>query len=286
MTVVLHPHTKKQIDGIVIRPTHGILLSGPEGSGKHFVARHLASRLLEKEFEKFENYPYYRLVSPEKGSISIDQIRELQKFLQLKTTGTAAFRRAVIIHDAHTMTTEAQNALLKSLEEPPADTVIILTAPQTLQLKETIYSRVQKIPILPPQKKQLLEAFAEEASEAEMTKAYMMSGGYAGLFSALLRDEDHHLAQAIQQAKSLLTSSAYLRLLRVDELSKDKTTLPSLLQALKIIATTALEQAAVKGDTAQAGKWHAVLTSSYRAEASLRHNPNGKLLLTDLFLSV
>ncbi len=284
--IVLHPNTEKQLDDAIRRKVHGVLLSGPEGSGKLFTARFLSSKLLAVELEKLDGYPYFKIISPENGSISIDQIRGLQKFLQLKTTGTGTCRRIVIIHDAHTMTIEAQNALLKSLEEPPADTVIILTAPQTLQLKETIYSRVQRIPVLPPQKTKLFKLFKTEASEAEMTKAYMMSGGHAGLFAALLHDEEHHLAHAIQQAKLFLSSSAYIRLLRIEELSKDRSSLPSLLQALKIIATTALEQAAIKENAAQIKQWHAVLRMSYRAEAALRHNPNSKLLLTDLFLSI
>lgn len=284
--IVLATHTKKLLDAAIKQPVHGILLSGPEGSGKYYTAEYLASRLLGLSADKLAVYPYFRAVTPDKGTVSIDQIRELQKFLQLKTTGTATIRRIAIIQDAHTMTTEAQNALLKSLEEPPADTAIILTAPRTLQLKETIYSRVRSIPVLPPTKAQLLKAFANEASDSKMTKLYLMSGGYTGLFAALLHDDDHPLANAIQQAKLLLNSSAYARLLRVDELSQQKEFLPTLLQAFKIIATTALEQAAAKNNPAQTKKWHAVLTSCSAAEASLQHNPNSKLLLSDLFLSI
>lgn len=284
--IVFSEHTKKLFDIVVSRPVHGILLSGPEGSGKFYAAQHLAAKILDINFDKFTSYPYVKIISPEKNTVSIEQIRELQKFLQLKTTGTATIRRIAIIQDAHTMTTEAQNALLKSLEEPPADTVIILTSPDTLQLKETIYSRVQKVPVLPPGKPELFAAFADESDEATMTKAYMMSGGYAGLFAALLRDESHQLATAIQQAKAILTAPVYERLLRVDELSRHKDGLPMLLQAIRIIATTALEQAAAKNNIAHAKKWHITLTSCYKAEASLAHNPNGKLLLSDLFLSV
>lgn len=284
--IVLAVHTERQLEAITARPVHGVLLSGPEGSGKLYTAHHLASRLLGVNPDKLQNYPYLKVISPEKGSTSIDQIRLLQKFLQLKTTGTSDIRRVAIIHDAHTMTSEAQNALLKALEEPPEDTVFILTAPQTLQLKETIYSRVRKVAVLPPGKSQLFEFFANESDEVRMTKAYMMSSGYPGLFAALLRDEEHHLTHAIQQAKALLTANACERLLQVDELSRQKDMLPTLLEAFKLIASTALSQAAVKGNKNEIKRWHSSLASFNKSQAALRHNPNTKLLLTDLFLSV
>ena len=79
--------------------------------------------------------------------IKIDQIRELCQVLTMKPYEARV--RVVIIADAHTLNPAAGNALLKMLEEPPARTVLILTAPQTGDLLPTIVSRCQHIRFKP-----------------------------------------------------------------------------------------------------------------------------------------
>ncbi|MBI4059299.1 hypothetical protein HY404_03615 [Candidatus Microgenomates bacterium] len=70
----------------------------------------------------------------------IREIRDINKSLAIQLTKKGEFR-ALVIRDAQLMTTEAQNAFLKTLEEPPSDTIIILTASQGEALLETIVSR-------------------------------------------------------------------------------------------------------------------------------------------------
>ncbi len=77
----------------------------------------------------------------DKQTITIDQVRDLQHQLSLKPY--ASDKKVGIIPEAQRMTTEAQNALLKTLEEPPAHSVLILTAPSTRILLPTIVSRCQ-----------------------------------------------------------------------------------------------------------------------------------------------
>jgi len=285
--ILLQEHTKRLIDNTITGSVHGILLSGPPGAGKGHAARYVAHKKLGLETpEQLAVYPYFEAVLPENGSISIDQIRQLQRFLQLKTPGTAGIRRIVIIEDAHLMTAEAQNALLKSLEEPPADTLLILTAPATLRLKKTIYSRVQQIPILPLSKDQTTQHFEQDFPPTLVAKAHAISGGSIGLMHALLHAEDHALLAEVQRAKTLLSGTPFDRLASVDELSKQKDVLPLFLQACKLICSTALHQSAQKGQPKQVQRWHHALQAVYDTEAALPHNPNPKLLLSDLLLAV
>lgn len=280
------PHTKEQLELCIKYPVHGLLLSGPEGAGKAYAARYIASELLHTLQDKLDSHPYFRMVAPEKGSLGINQIREFQKFLQLTTPGREGIRRVVVLENAHFMTIEAQNALLKSLEEPPADTVIILTAPVNQTIKDTVYSRVRRLFILPIDMQQALKYFDKTYERTAVERAFLLSGGRAGLMRALLDDEDHQLATEIKRAKQLLAATRYERLSRIDELTKEKEQLPIFLQACKLICSTALHQSAQKQAKEQTKRWHDVLSSIHEAEAALPSNPNPKLLLTDLMLNL
>jgi len=84
---------------------------------------------------------YYELRSEEGRAIGIDKIRELTH--QLQQTANQQGAKVAWIKEAHRLTTEAANALLKTLEEPSADTYLILSPEQTVDLLPTLRSRMQ-----------------------------------------------------------------------------------------------------------------------------------------------
>lgn len=94
------------------------------------------------QFDTYNN-PDFTIIEPESGSIKIDQIRELTKKVYEKPV--VASRKVYIINDSNYMTTEAQNSLLKTLEEPPEYVTIILIASEENQFLPTIKSRCTKI---------------------------------------------------------------------------------------------------------------------------------------------
>lgn len=284
--MLLHPTTQSVLDATTENLVHAVLMSGPEGAGKFYVAQQFAMRKLGlPNLESLQNYPHIHVIEPEKQSISIEQIRSVQKFLQLKTPGTNQIRRVVLVRDAHLMTAEGQNALLKSLEEPPADTIFVLTAPANLRLKETIYSRVQTVTILPVTEQTALEYYHGSALAADIKKAHLLSNGYVGLLHALVHDSEHPLITQITQAKQLMSATVFERLCEVDVIAKQKEAVPGLLQACKLICRSALYQnASHSGDMTR--KWHDRLSLVYRCETSLDKSSNTKLLLTHLFLEL
>jgi DNA polymerase III subunit delta' len=286
--LVLHPRTKDQVAQFVSQPGHATLLVGSNGIGKTSLARSMIEAALRLEAGKLDQHPYVTVISPEKDSISIDSIRQLQRFLQLKTLGTEPLRRAVIVEHAEALTTEAQNAYLKLLEEPPADTVMILTADNQRALLPTMLSRVQTISLNAPDEDTLKGHFAAAGKDAAaINQAFFLSGGLPGLMHALLdEDSSHPLVSGVSQAKEILQKQQFERLTMVEGLSKQRDEARYVVQALQHIAQTCLSQAATKGDEAKLRQWHRILQISTEAEQALGQSANTKLVLSNLMLRI
>jgi DNA polymerase-3 subunit delta' len=124
-----------------------------------------------------ENHPDIIFIEPSGASIKIDQIRELCRTLTMKPF--EARRRIVIISNAQAMSTEAGNALLKNLEEPPENTVFILTALQVSDLLPTIVSRCQHIrfnPVAPERISEMLINHYDIDKKDALLVAHMANG--------------------------------------------------------------------------------------------------------------
>lgn len=97
------------------------------------------NELVKEELKEKANNLYYNVKIPKANQIKISSIRDIKKFLSIDY-GEIKFR-FVLISKAHLMNEEAQNAVLKNLEEPPDGTVFILFTPYPSLLRETIRSR-------------------------------------------------------------------------------------------------------------------------------------------------
>lgn len=132
-----------------------MLFVGQEGTGKVESAYRFADAVLceNKDGEPCQLCGNCKLLSSKTHpdlillgggeTIKIAEIRNLQKTLYLKPY--KASHKVAIIKDAHLMTEESANALLKVLEEPPKSSVIILTSPDKMLLPETVVSRSQVV---------------------------------------------------------------------------------------------------------------------------------------------
>lgn len=281
--LLLHDKTRQQVERFTHSGAHALLIAGLPGAGKETVALALAQQLLGNK--PLELQPYFKHITPINSSVTIEQVRELHTFVQLKTTGKDEIRRVIVISCADTMTDEAQNALLKLLEEPPHDTVLILTAADTGRLKQTVLSRLQQVVIDRVGSAAATDYFIATYSAKDIAWSYALSDGQIGLMTTLLSGKnDHVVAQQIDVAKQLLSMSVFERLTKVDEISKSKDVLPDFLYSLKRICISALESAAQRQATQQVAAWHKRLSCVLDAELASKTNVNSKLLLTDLFM--
>lgn len=230
---------KGQIESGKLR--HAYLIAGPAGSGRRTLALAFIKALncqnppQQGEFcghcpacrqIDAQSFADLTVLQPAEGTrdLRIDQIREMQKSLVLAPY--LAQYRTVLIPDFQQATSAASNALLKSLEEPPARAVIILTANARESLLETIASRCETVRMspLPVQAAQeaLQQQFGIAAEEARLLAH--MSAGRIGLAVQMAHDPDllGRYQQALEQLRELLPASKRSRLSFVEGLLKKK----------------------------------------------------------------
>lgn len=158
---------------------HGYIFTGPEGTQRERVAYDFAKALFSQgessskvdvTCKKIEdhNHPDLMDIFPQGASIKINQIRELKKDISVKPFESNY--KIYIIHDAHTMGQSAQNALLKTLEEPPEYAVLVFITNNLPALLPTIQSRSQILQFHPIGKS-ILENYLIEKQGLSREKA-------------------------------------------------------------------------------------------------------------------
>jgi DNA polymerase-3 subunit delta' len=157
--------------------SHAYLFSGQEKLGKKTIALKWVSLITGRPFKK--QHPDFILIEPENRNIQISQIRDLIWRLSLKPS-FAPFKIA-IIDQAHLMGIAAQHALLKTLEEPKGEAVLILITEKPERLFSTIRSRCEIIKFYPVKKEEIKEFLKKQkVLEKEAEKITELSRGRPG----------------------------------------------------------------------------------------------------------
>lgn len=286
--ILVHEVTQRHLNQLVATPAHAVLFFAPAGSGKGTLATVLAARLLQVDVLSLPHHAFFTRILPENNTLSIEVVRGLISTMSLKTIGSGKIRRIAIIEQAQTLSVEAQNSLLKLLEEPPTDTVILMTTSDDSTLLPTLYSRVQRVAVQSAKQSEVQSYFSQKGFNKEaIERAYLLSGGRIGLMSAVLTEgQGHPLVQAIEEAKRLLGLTSFERMCEIDSLSKRKEDLPALFDAFMLIAHAGLSQAAQKQQLRIMRQWHKTLRHVLAATQALATNAQPKLLLTNLFLNL
>lgn len=204
---MIHPWNQSLFGRLIAdreRMPHAILLQGPRGIGKLDLAVGLARwALCEQPSAQGAcgtcgachwfgqgNHPDYRLVEPleareeegegkaaKKGgrNIKVEQVREVTEFLNL--TAHRGGWRVAIFHPAEMMQAAAANALLKTLEEPPARVLLILVSHQAGRLLPTVVSRCRRVDVSLPERGQALDWLRGQAPGTDPDAALDEAGG-------------------------------------------------------------------------------------------------------------
>jgi DNA polymerase-3 subunit delta' len=273
--MLLHDSDRARVASLVASGVQSVLIEADRGYGKRTIAMAIAQEICGSQTGLIT------VVEPIDASIIIDQIRNLKKFFTLKTHTTTEKRVAVLI-DADTMTKEAQNSLLKLLEEPPEHCHLILTSSDSDELLPTIVSRVQTYRLRAIPKEHVITYLVRRGYKSfDIQSALSVTAGLIGATSSIMSGEEDGYVASLKRAKELLGQKHLERLKSIDQLTKDKQSTLLVLDAFKTIAVAGIQAKAKNSDL-----WKNLLRLSSQAEKQLSHNVSTKLVLTNLFLSI
>lgn len=196
-TIIGHQNIVTQLQSAVNseRVAGAYLFSGEKGVGKETVALYFANLILcENSGEdsvpcgecracrkiKSGNHPDFQIIRPDGSQLKIDQIREMQQ--QISYQPLEGPRKIYIIAESERMNVYTANSLLKTLEEPPAASTIILLTENLNAILPTIRSRSQILTFYPLPTEELANALVDGFSinREDATNAAILSRGFVG----------------------------------------------------------------------------------------------------------
>ena len=169
--------------------SHAHLIAGEDGIGKSKLANILAKLILngdlEREYVDIINY------KPSKASFGVDDVREIIDEVNKKPF--EGDKKVIIIHQGNKLTIQAQNALLKTIEEPPTEVYIIILCESLELILDTIKSRCEIYKLTPLTKDELYKYIAIKGydySEEEKSSAIAFSEGIPGRIDRYFSDTE------------------------------------------------------------------------------------------------
>lgn len=263
MKTYVHPATHKTLEAYSVSKPHAVLISGPRGVGLHTIAHSFAKQLNGLAL----------VVSPPEGAMTVETVRSLYDIAKTKTTQ----RRCIIIDAADSMSHQAQNALLKLLEEPVDETTFMLLSHVPGALLSTIRSRTQHIEVHPIPDA-MTEAMLNDlrvTNDHKRTQLLFIARGLPAALTLLSQDEEAFEARVsvVRDARTYIQARRYERLLIALRYADDRSDAQVLIEdALRL-----LERSVTEGGDARIIRRIEQLTTVYER---LTQNGNVRLQLT------
>ncbi len=212
------------------RISHAYLFEGLKGVGKKDFAFAFSKILIG---DALENSPDFKVLKPEGASFKIEQIRNLQSDIIVRPYGN---KKVYILEDAHKMTIQAQNSLLKTLEEPPSYCLLILLTENSSSLLDTIKSRCEIVKFTPLSQQEIENYLVEDKKIGEEKARVVASFSGGILFRALELIESESFNAKREDVKmfiELVLTKNIIDLLKIqDALEKQKEEIESILDMI------------------------------------------------------
>lgn len=228
------------------KTSHSYMFIGIEGIGKKLFAKELAKAILclnDGEYSdncksciefSSDNNPDFIYIEPEETKIKIDQIRNMQ--LKVAEKPIISNNKVYIIDDADTMTQEAQNCLLKTLEEPPEYVTIILIGSSENNFLTTIKSRCTKI-YFEKISNEEIKQYLKKEFETDNIDEELLEIADGSIKRALEIKENRETYRMLEKIMEDIDSSDIIDVLNAgSELYKSKEIIFTILENINIIA--------------------------------------------------
>lgn len=206
--------------------SHSYIFWGINGIGKKLIAQDFAKKILclNKDINSCKcksciefdsnNNPDFKQIESIDGKIKIEQIREMQKRIAEKPI--ISNKKFYIIDNADTMTKEAQNCLLKTLEEPPEYITIILICQNEDNLLTTIKSRCTRMNFEPIDRKEMIQFLSQNGEQNIDGEIVELSQGSIGKYLELNKN-----LQLYENIKTIFTKMQEKNLLDIIQMSEE-----------------------------------------------------------------
>ncbi|HUC95767.1 MAG TPA: hypothetical protein VMR76_02290 [Candidatus Saccharimonadia bacterium] len=280
--LLISDKTLKWIENYLKNPSHSLILVSRSSKDCNEIANFVAQRLLKlKSLAELEKYPFFFKVTRDKQNIKADDIRALIKTLKLKTFGDQSIRRICVVYDAQLLNNASQSALLKSLEEPPLDTVIILATTSLKKIYKTIQSRSTILNITRPS----LVEFKNEFKDSKNVESFYSytSGSVNEFIDNISKYEDLNDNTYIKTVKKFLAAGKLERLLMQDDFCNKDVSYEEILSTLKQVVYLAMQNTLLE-KSEKSFFWLKYLSVIQKTEDEFQAGVSKKLSFTNLCL--
>ena len=283
--------------------SHAVLIEGEKGTGRKKLALWLAKAILCKSenrpcencsvCRKIENgnHPDVEIFGESGGarSFHIDEVRAIKESLWLAPNESE--QKVYVLLNIENMTQEAQNALLKSLEEPPAPARFILTCDNRRSLLDTIISRSTVYTLEPPTREECAAALRENFPELSEREAELFAIAYGGNFGAASAGASEGALETVLLAAKtpelLKKGESYVLAAELSAKCKTRADFSEYLERLlNITGRCGIDRAAGKNTPVRVTPSEAVKTSEIIERGKLAAMQNCSLELTESWFAM
>lgn len=227
------------------KTSHSYIFWGTDGIGKKVIAKEFAKKILCLqnhdndcicksciEFDSSNN-PDFQLIEPKEGTIKIEQIREMQRKVVEKPI--ISNKKVYIIDNADTMKTEAQNCLLKTLEEPPEYVTIILICSNEGNLLSTIKSRCTRMHFEPIKDEEIKKYIYKEFPDQQISEN-IISLAQGSIGKAIKLNERKDIYENIEKILLNMQKKDLIEIVQMsEEIYKSKEEINSILEYINVL---------------------------------------------------
>ena len=280
----MNSSTEKSVNLFINNPSSAVVLISKNGSGKGTIAKFIIDSVKSQPGQLIDSRDLI-VIGDNTDKIAIDYVRLSLKNLAYKAINSKGYSRFVVIEHAERLATDSQNMILKTVEEPPENTMVILTLDSKNSLLPTLLSRLTQINIGNIDTKNLKKYFINQGFDLkDIDLAMLASSNRIGEALSILSGDNGRI-ESLKRCKNILSMSKTDKLSLINNIYKDRAEVTSIINDLLTISRASLENAS-RNNSSSSMSWSNIVNELLIAKNAFAKKANSKLVLTKLFLEI